>query len=328
MWVTPLTKEEILNYVSEEEILRRYGFYSNVLISSPFRKDENPSFKLFTNRGKIYFKDFTTNEAGDLFTFLQKLLSKNFKEVLKDITYKVLSNINLSRYSNYKNVNNTSEVIIHGYIKPYNTYELNYWNQYYIHESDLIKNNIYSLQSVDILTNNYKYSLVSSPDNPIFGYSFLDSDGTIKWKVYRPLEVKEEKWKNNIPKKAIFWFIVNDNPILIITKSIKDCLVLNNLGYNAVTGVSETIVFSKEFIDKCVEKTKVFLLYDYDLAGVSTANKIRKLNPKVQYFFTGTKYKNKDISDTICAIGYDSSKKYIDDKTNNFNKVPNPFSYQ
>jgi hypothetical protein len=325
-YYTIYTKEELLNNYSEQEILSLYNVPLNILMSSPFRKDINPSFKLFTNSyGKIFYKDFSTGEAGDLFSFLERLTNKTFYDVLKDISYKLVSNnssyfsSNTNKYKQY----NTSDVKIQVKKKSFNTYELMYWMQYGIYESDLLRNNIVSCSIVEIYSNDFKYRLVSTLDNPIFGYSWYDGK-ELKWKIYSPLAEKQYKWKNNIPAKAVFWFIINDTKELIITKSVKDCLVLNNLGYNAMTGSSESIVFNEPFINNVVNRfDNVYLLYDFDLTGVSTVNKIRKINPKLKYFFTGKKSYNKDVSDTYENLGYFQSKQLIDEKVFSFRKFPN-----
>ena len=319
------TKEEILNRFNEEDLLNLYGFKLG-LSNSPFRRDNNPSFKLFESYNKVYYKDFSTGEAGDLFSFLMKLTSKNFSEILKDISYKLISNnsinFNSTTYTK-KDIESTTDIICK--VKKYSSYELRYWMQYYIYEEDLNKNNIYSINEATIITGNYKYTLFSTIDNPIFGYSWFDKKSNkIKWKLYRPLEEKVKKWRNNISKNAIFWFIINsDDSTLIVTKSIKDALVLNNLGYNALVSASETIVFEKEFIDKLISRFNVILLYDFDYAGVSTCNRIRKLNPNLnkKYLFLQN-FKNrhnklKDISDNIKELGYLSSKNLLDGKCYN-----------
>ena len=75
--------EDIMNRVTEVDIL---SFYLNIkeipcVIHSPFREDNRPSFGLYlSNNGRIYYKDYATNENGGIFDLLGNLWKCNYKE--------------------------------------------------------------------------------------------------------------------------------------------------------------------------------------------------------------------------------------------------------
>ena len=77
-----LTKENILKKVSEYQVFSYYlgcDFKSGVVMSSPLRQDDKPSFSIFTDRkGTLRFKDFGTGDTGDCFTLIQKLFGIDF----------------------------------------------------------------------------------------------------------------------------------------------------------------------------------------------------------------------------------------------------------
>ena len=101
------------------------------------------------------------------------------------------------------------------------------------------------------------------------------------------------------------------NRKLIITKSLKDVMVFYEfLGdkYDMIAPHSETYIFTDTLLDYLYKKyDEIIIIYDFDLAGVSGVNKLRKRNPeKFSYLFVSTqrilingkvKIIDKDISD-------------------------------
>ena len=89
--VVELSDEEILSRISCLDIFSYYigkDFKYGRAICSPLRKDKSPSFTIFKHHsGKYFFKDFSTGETGDCFTFLTKLFGlKRFD------TYRLVDN--------------------------------------------------------------------------------------------------------------------------------------------------------------------------------------------------------------------------------------------
>lgn len=84
---------------------------------------------------------------------------------------------------------------------------------------------------------------------------------------------------------------------IIITKSLKDVMVLSENSFSAIAPNSEGIVFSEERIKKITSNfNKIFLFYDNDLAGFQGSRKYNKLYPDITCIFLKRKY-SKDISD-------------------------------
>lgn len=91
---------------------------------------------------------------------------------------------------------------------------------------------------------------------------------------------------------------------LVITKSLKDCMLLYELGIPAIAPCSENLFVSQKQYDKLKSKFKnIFLFYDNDQAGISNMNKIRKQFPDLIVTFIPRKLEAKDISDFYFKYG-------------------------
>ena len=133
-----ITKDYILNCCKDVDLLAYYLNVTTVptVINSPFRKDNNPSFGLFYDlNGILHFKDFATNETGDIFKLLQQYFNKNFQETLF-IIYKDLSKINVNSYINdfskkeRTKKNNNKITTLDCKVRQWKDYDFKYWNSY------------------------------------------------------------------------------------------------------------------------------------------------------------------------------------------------------
>ena len=89
--IVELCEEEILDRINCLDIFSYYigdDFKMGRAMRSPLRKDRSPSFTVFKHSsGKFFYKDFSTGDSGDCFTFLTKMYSlKRFD------TYRLVDN--------------------------------------------------------------------------------------------------------------------------------------------------------------------------------------------------------------------------------------------
>lgn len=84
---SPLTKEVILQYVSEETIFEHYGVpIKKGLFCSKLRPDNKPTVGLYRNkRGRLIMKDFGSDFSGDCFTYVMALFSVSYYKALQII---------------------------------------------------------------------------------------------------------------------------------------------------------------------------------------------------------------------------------------------------
>jgi hypothetical protein len=105
-----------------------------------------------------------------------------------------------------------------------------------------------------------------------------------KIKLYRPEEAPDFKWRNTCPGHYIQGLKqMNDrksnNDTLIITKSLKDVMVFYEFigdRYDVIAPHSETYFYRDLLKSLFAKYKKIIIIYDFDLAGVTGANKLRK----------------------------------------------------
>jgi hypothetical protein len=314
-----LTKDYILSNVSSVEIVE---YYLNVklkyseLISSPFRRDKNPSFGIRITNNVVTAKDFSTGETFDCFSIVQKLYSCNFKEALKIIAM----DFNISK-SNIKPNRQISDLIIGKpptidkksitiVKQPFTSVDIKYWGEYCINIEDLIEYNVFSCSKVFLDTKLIKYY---TNTNPIYAYEFKEYD-SIYYKIYCPYADKKFKWLFNGTKFIIEGYdqLPLTSTIAVIAKSLKDVIVLNKLGYSAVSLQGEANKLEHETYIKLSKKFEnIISFYDNDEAGYIGSKLLQDMYG-IEPIYIPDKYKTKDISDFIKKFGYDKSKKLID----------------
>lgn len=107
--------------------------------------------------------------------------------------------------------------------------------------------------------------------------------------------------------------IPKNGDFLVVTKSMKDVLVLYELGIPSVAPISENLFLTDSKYNKLKERfNKIILAYDNDLAGISNMNKIRN-NYDVNPIWIPRKYNAKDISDFRSLYGEQKTLELIEE---------------
>ena len=323
-----LTKDNVLNIVSEYQIFSYYlgcDFKSGVVMNSPLRQDDKPSFSIFTDRkGTLRFKDFGTGDTGDCFTLIQQIFGIDFfssliricEDFKLDLMYDK-RNVVHKPFDGFvtaiKELKFDAKKSINVKIQPLTFVDKYYWNKYGITEAVLKYYNIFSCKCVfigDRVVGYYKNN------DPMYGYLFYKDD-IYTWKIYRPLSLTGHKWMSNT-NRTIFqgWDQLPERgEFIIITKSLKDVMVLRTLGFisaalqNEITSIKDTV--AHELYERF---NKVYILNDFDLTGVKGANNLKK-----KYGFTpiflqrfSTRHNGfKDISDFRESHTAEESKNKI-----------------
>lgn len=98
---------------------------------------------------------------------------------------------------------------------------------------------------------------------------------------------------------------------LVITKSMKDCMVLYELGIPAIAPCSETTFISDSQYRKLKERfDNIVILWDNDLTGIKFANKFRKQYDIIPLWLPRDTHK--DISDYYKAEGKKKTLELIE----------------
>jgi len=314
----PLTTENVFKKVSPYDIFYHYygDFTIGRLTNSPFRVDETPSFGIYVSKqnGQLLYNDYRLG-GGSSISFVKYKYGCSYYQALKIIN----RDFNLNLIMNEKAMGRVeidhikAKPIITNYKpepKPHYSIKIKnrnwldrdrqYWfDKYEIQLNTLYKYNVYPLTRFWIGEQKFYTEPLC------YGYFF---DKGI-FKIYQPLKTNSTgKWYSNINTQTV-WQGYNQLPqkgeILFITSSLKDIMVLDELGYNAIAPHTEKQHFTKEMYDELKNRfTRIIVYYDNDEAGVTHSTKITK-EFSVEYI-NNPKDCPKDPSDVVDA--YDLSE--------------------
>lgn len=308
MQILPLSKENILLLISEEDIFRKYitkNFEIGGVFCSPLRTGDNhPSFAVYYNRfiHKLMYKDHGNgSDGGDCFKFIMRLYNCSFWEACNKINNDF--NLNLGGKSQDLNlIKQFNEEIsikkekkdIKFLSQPFNKEDLIYWRQYGISENTL---ETYNVHSVNRYWVDNSIRRVYNEKYPIYAYYF---PRTKNKKIYIPNEVFPYKWFSNANNE---WDIQgydqlpDKGDLVIITKSMKDVMCLYELGYNAVATHGEGHYINPDFIRHLKGRFKeVIFFYDNDKPGLLCGERMSTLY-ECKYVHIPVEFQQKDASD-------------------------------
>jgi len=309
-----LTQKDILEKISEYNIFTKYlgEFKIGYIYNSPLRDDANPSFGIFTSKktGSLLYKDLSSDDCGNVFKFVKKLKNLGtYAEVYEEI----LSNFNTTLDNGLKNTHNPTkakEKNITVTRKRFNLFDINFWNSFGITVETLKKYNVSAIAKYYV--NNEERDTYRL-ENPIYCYKVFD-----KFKIYKPFGTKLFKWRSTLGELDIQGFeqLPMNGDLLVITKSLKDVMVLHEMGYNAIAPPSESVTIPEQVISNIRNRfKKIVLFYDRDKAGVMYSRKISRLY-NLPAIFINKKYKTKDISDLVKNIGMQEAKNVFNQMIN------------
>jgi len=298
-----ITFDKILSIIDDYYI---YCYYLdkevkiNKPISSPLRKDKHPSWSLYRSKnGILKYRDFATGESGNIINLVQKLYELNYGQALKKVWQDVVIKKPVSLRRTIKNieVRTNKENIIEVKRKNFTDKDIQYWSKYGI-SKDLLKE--YKIFPIHTFWVNGNQSFTYTDKEPMYAYSIYN-----KFKIYRPFSRKLEKWRNNCSTYDIQGLeqLEGTGDLLIITKSLKDVIVLKTLGFNAIAPQSELSGIPQIIIDHLKIRFKnIIILFDYDDGGIQGAKKLSEKH-SLNIKFIPKKYLDlyqiKDISDFV-----------------------------
>jgi hypothetical protein len=303
---------EILKNLNEMDILSRYLGISKLpcVISSPLRKDSNPSFGIYTKDGvHIKWRDFSTREGGSIFELLTKYWNCDLNEVVSRILTDFPDSISASRTKNtsYRQ----SESRLECKVRSWQKHDIEYWESYGVPLKWLKYAEVYPISHKIVLQGDKKYIFGAEK----YAYAFVErKEGKVTLKIYQPFADPRNKWYNKHDKSVIsLWTkIPQKGERIVICSSLKDALCLwANTGIPAIAVQGEGYPISETAVKELTSRfNKVFILFDNDEAGVADSLKLSAetgfLNLTLPPFKEG-----KDASDLYKAVGKQRFKEII-----------------
>lgn len=312
-----ITKEFLLSKNNEETYMSYYlGIpIKKGLFKSPLRSDNHVTCSFFKGKsGNLYFKDFA---SGQCLTFEGVVMEKyncSYHEALKiiarDFGYTKDSTVKKIQIKIQPKFEEEKQTFIQIEAKDFSEYELKWWEGFGITKDILHKFRVFSCKTVFLNGNIFAQS---AQHCPIYGYYFGKKENIEQWKIYIPSR-KEFRFINNVSIKNIQGYkqLPKQGKLLIITKSLKDCMTLYSFGIPAIAPSSESTFISDKLLKELKSRFKyIVVMYDNDLPGIRGLRKIRKNFPELIYFWIPRKYEAKDISDFYKKYGRKKTQEFI-----------------
>lgn len=314
-----VTLSDILEKTTEANILSFYLGVTEVpcIIHSPLRKDNRPSFGLYSPNGKrIYFVDFATKDRGGIFDLLCQMWGCSYKEVLIRINKDIPKLCSIGTPNVHKHIPCTVRSTIECKkstdlqckVRDWASYDVEYWESYGISLDWLKYAEVYPISHKIIIKNGNKY--VFKADK--YAYAYVEhKEGKVTLKVYQPFNKDGYKWSSNIDRSV--WSLWTKIPKfgnnLIISSSVKDCLnIMCNLGIPAICMQGEGYKPKPQIIEELKSRYKnIILFYDNDYNNPDNPGKKDSIELSLEYNLKRVeipvKYESKDPSDLFKKYG-------------------------
>lgn len=323
-----ITSEDILRRVSEYDIFLRYcSNFKEVDVSfcSDLRSDRDPDCRIYVNRSNhLMYKDFASGEHYSCFGYVMAKYGCIFPEAVNIVAndFNLRSNVTSL---NPRVIVANDEIRINPVLtprlksnisiieQPFTIVDYEYWNQFGISLELLEEYNVFSAKTVYLIKGFKRTTFQYTKKNPCYAYRFT-RDGQYNYKIYWPLGEKNFKWlfsggamEDHEGADQLDLF----GDLLIITKSLKDVMVLRTLGYNAISLQGEANKLLYEEYQKYSKRfSKIISLYDNDEAGEKGANYLKNTY-NIPMIFIPRDSNCKDISDYVKMYGLEESRKLM-----------------
>ena len=297
---------EIRQQYSDEDIALKYlGVKVPCLICSPFRDDKRPSLSLYYSKsGNLCYKDFATNEGGNLYDFLSKLWHTSFNQTISKIASDtgITENVTVKASRRARKV---TKSVLEVKVREWRDYDLEFWKQFGISKEWLQYGDVYPITSM-FFTKDHITKVIPAEK---YAYAYIErKDGIVSIKIYQPYS-ETMKWlsKHDSSVWDLWSKIPESGDKLIITSSRKDALCLwSNTGIPSLSLQGEGYIPKEHVVNQLKQRFKnIYVLYDNDFQAVERGeeNHGRVFGKKLSELFGLTQieipdqYKAKDPSD-------------------------------
>ena len=310
-----ITREYVLEKLSQEQIMEYYlgcKVHLKKRFCSPLRKDNNPSCGFFYNKeGDLIFNDFAGYFTGGCFKVVMHMHTCSFGEALAKIAddFGLLTGDPTPKKEYPKVTGQKSRTVIDVKRRSWEERDRLYWTQYAVSKATL---ELFRVAPVSTVWVNGSIIYSDRRNDPAYAYSFGHGD----YKIYFPLRTNNRFVCNCSTVQGSHVFQDYSEGV-VITKSLKDVMVLHEFGIAAVALQSETVYPDPDYIADLFDLAPVVVtLYDFDRAGVAMANYMRKKFGIEPLFFTngrfGTQdFGGKDISDVVQSRGKEAVQQIV-----------------
>lgn len=311
-----LTQQQIYSILSPKEIYEKYVgevVGTNERISCPFHTDARPSMAFYMS-GELKYKCFGCGVQGNAVNFVKDLYGISYPAALRKITqdFKLTSSslqVSITKIEKTIVLHKEQDVVIIPVLRNFCSTDYDYWSQYNIDLSMLVTYDVSACDRVYLYKGGiHKQAMEYSKVDPVYCYKVND-----RYKIYRPLNTKGFKWMNTTTSGDVQGMnqLPASGSLVFLTSSLKDVMVLKNLGYNAVALESEGAKITDKLFDYLSATfKKVLIFYDNDVPGLKYAAALSE-KLKIGYIHIPVIQPLKDISDYISVHGQEQASQLM-----------------
>lgn len=282
-----LTKENILSKVTSYMIFKKYCDRFEALgvkFPSEFRKDATPSCHIVMWKGDLLYKDFGERGGVRALDYVARKFDTDLYGALRIINRDfglglgtsredtgdspIIQENTMSDLAAYEKKNPT---IIE--IKPrrWTKADAEYWSRYGIPSRLLKYHNIKSIDYYRVSKNDYSYTVGVTPYRLAYSIDYYWNEGVFRRKLYFPQSKGRGRFISNVDETIVqgWTLLPKQGNILFITKSYKDILIFNLLGYWAIAPNNEMSYIPDIVMNKLKSRFKnIYVWFDNDEGGI------------------------------------------------------------
>lgn len=300
--------EDVRRITTDYEVVNKYLGISVVPsnINSILREDKNPSLCIFPYKDSLFFKDFGTNQSGNIYQLLSLYWNIPLNQVYRKI-YNDFTSVNYKSCCCKNRITKTiikkkSNIDIKVKIREWKPWDIEYWSSYGINKQWLNYCDIFPISHIFLIHQNGEQIVISADK---YAYVYIErKDNKVSLKIYQPYSTNF-KWmsKHDASVWDLWTKIPDKGDKLIITSSRKDALCLwANTGIPSLSLQGEGYIPKEKVINQLKDRyKKIYVFYDNDFKnevnngrnyGKAIADKF-----DLQQIEIPTEYKSKDPSD-------------------------------
>lgn len=313
----PLNKENVLTKVDSYNIFKKYceGFTDfGKMFKSPLRStDTNPSASIIFYKGDLLFTDFGEKSYRAV-DFVSRLYGLTYVEALQKINV----DFDLQLKSSLPYVSTGVKAIIYDtpeFTERTNTVikikrrkwedrDIKYWNQFHISLKTLINFGVNAISHFSIDGKIYFSDLLS------YSYDYYMEEGIFRRKIYQPYSLY--KWFSNggliVQGEGM---LPKEGELLVITSSLKDVMVLYEMGYIAIAPTSEKTFLPIPYFEKQKNRfSNIIFFMNNDPTGRERNTELSSLYDYPSICIPDN-YHQTDISDFVRDYSFDDGMLLI-----------------
>ena len=323
-----INEDYVLRHLTEEQIMEHYvgrDVRIHKKFSSPFRRDDDPSCSFAYSGGRLVFKDFSGSLKGNCFHIVSHIYKCNFyqavEHVAQDFNLEGTDNIPTPKkiFKKLEEIKKKGDTLseIKVKVRKWKQIDKDYWySRFGLTTKTLRHFNVYPIRAAWI---NGTLFYSHKEKDPCYAYRLATGEYKLYF-VNRVSAGKKTRFLNNSTRIQGYRQLPKKERFIIYTKSMKDVMVLYQLGIPAIALPSETQYPTQKLIDHISKRFRyAFTLYDFDNAGISMACHFRRKHYIDPFFLTdGTRrskidYGSKDVSEYVDNNGYDKLRVLCDE---------------